>query len=217
MAFAAIFASAAETGACWSKPSCGRRLRHCQSIGRETLADQRAAVTAFGSGLCKRRWTDAANARSAADGIAAQWRMASGFAHWLRQRTCHRQRQFDLDVPAGHHANGPQLAQLLSHGRPFWVAGSTREGEEAFLLRALAGIPAPAVSRRGLPRHPERWDGVATFANELFRVARRSAAEADADAEVVIGDWHGEMLAYYAASTAAIMAERWRHRRSKPD
>lgn len=115
--------------------------------------------------------------------------------------------KFDLDIPADINERGHQLAQLLSHGRPFWVAGSTREGEEALLLEALVTHPlrqrAVAVI---VPRHPERWDSTVAYARELgFRVARRSAAEVDANAEIVIGDSMGEMLAYYAEATAVVM------------
>ncbi len=115
--------------------------------------------------------------------------------------------KFDLDIPADINERGHRLAQSLSRGRPFWVAGSTREGEEALLLHALAAHPlrqrAVAVI---VPRHPERWDSTVALAHELgFRVGRRSAAEVDANAEVVIGDSMGEMLAYYAEAVAAVM------------
>ena len=166
------------------------------------LSQRSAAGYAKGGGLTRQML-------SLLDGIAAQ---SMAHAERFRALGCGNVRvtgnvKFDLDIPADIQARGRQLAQLLSHGRPFWVAGSTREGEEALLLRALAGHPLRQRSVAVLvPRHPERWDGVATLANELgFRVARRSAAEADADAEVVIGDSMGEMLAYYSACTAAIM------------
>jgi len=115
--------------------------------------------------------------------------------------------KFDLDVPADINEQGRGLAQLLSHGRPFWVAGSTREGEETLLLQVLATHPlrqqAVAVI---VPRHPERWDSTVALARELgFRVARRSAVEVDANAEVVVGDSMGEMLAYYAEAVAVVM------------
>ncbi len=115
--------------------------------------------------------------------------------------------KFDLDIPVDNGERGRQLAQHLAGGRPFWVAGSTRDGEEALLLRAFAVHPlrqqAVAVI---VPRHQERWDGTVALARELgLRVARRSNASTHPDAEVVIGDSMGEMLAYYAQATAVVM------------
>lgn len=115
--------------------------------------------------------------------------------------------KFDMDVPSDLDGRSQQLAQHLANGRAFWVAGSTREGEEALLLQALVAHPlrhkAVAVV---VPRHPERWDSTAALARELgFHVARRSEAMTVPDAEVVIGDSMGEMLAYYAPATAVVM------------
>lgn len=118
--------------------------------------------------------------------------------------------KFDLDVAADLAARAEALAQHLAAARPFWVAGSTREGEEALLLAALASHPlrhrAVAVI---VPRHPERWDSTVALAQQAgFRVRRRSAPDRPADAanvEVVIGDSMGEMLAYYAGAVASVM------------
>ena len=92
-----------------------------------------------------------------------------------------------------------------------WVAGSTREGEEALILAALAGDSATALPSGTLtiivPRHPQRFDAVA----ELLRVrnvrfVRRSeSAPIDSDTTVVLGDSVGEMLAYYASADVAFV------------
>ncbi len=115
--------------------------------------------------------------------------------------------KFDLNLPADVGARAKTLATHLTHGRDFWLAGSTRDGEEALLLDALVNHPlrtrAVAVI---VPRHPERWQ--ASFDAALargFRVARRSDATVPADAEVIIGDSMGEMLAYYGQARAVLM------------
>jgi len=115
--------------------------------------------------------------------------------------------KFDLAVGADVEARAAAVASHVAQGRPFWVAGSTREGEETLLLTALAGH---ALRQRAVavivPRHPERWDETVAAAREQgFRVARRSDATIAADAEVVIGDSMGEMLAYYGGASAVVM------------
>ena len=115
--------------------------------------------------------------------------------------------KFDMALPGDSDTRVDALAAHLANGRAFWVAGSTREGEEALLLDALIKHPlrgrAVAVI---VPRHPERWD--ATFdeaKRRCFRVARRSDAIIADDVEVIVGDSMGEMLAYYGKARAVVM------------
>ena len=114
--------------------------------------------------------------------------------------------KFDLEVPADAPARGEALRALLGASRPVWVAGSTREGEEALLLDAFAPMP-PEVLLVIVPRHPQRFDEVAELARTRgLEPARRSQAGAVAPAtRVVIGDTMGEMLAYYAAADVVMM------------
>ena len=115
--------------------------------------------------------------------------------------------KFDIALPddAGVHAKA--LAEHLSASRKFWVAGSTREGEEVLLLDALRNHPlrqkAIAVI---VPRHPERWDSTVELARERgFRVARRTDANIPADTEIIVGDSMGEMLTYYGRAHSVVM------------
>jgi 3-deoxy-D-manno-octulosonic-acid transferase len=114
--------------------------------------------------------------------------------------------KFDLEVPGGMVERGAALRAQLGAGRPVWVAGSTREGEEALLLDALAAAPPQALLVI-VPRHPHRFDEVEALARARgFEVARRSALGAvPASTRVVIGDTMGEMLAYYAAADVVVM------------
>jgi 3-deoxy-D-manno-octulosonic-acid transferase len=116
--------------------------------------------------------------------------------------------KFDLAVPDDSFEKGRELRERFGAGRVAWVAGSTRDGEEALLLDAFtaAGVD-PSVLLLIVPRHPQRFEAVAQLAAERgFVVARRSDPGAFAPAtRVVIGDSMGEMLAYYAAADLVIM------------
>lgn len=114
--------------------------------------------------------------------------------------------KFDLEVPAGMLERGAALRAALGTARAVWVAGSTREGEEALLLDAFRHAPPEALLVI-VPRHPQRFEAVAQLAGARgFAVARRSAlGEAGPGTRVVVGDSMGEMLAYYAAADVVVM------------
>lgn len=116
--------------------------------------------------------------------------------------------KFDLVVPPQTAARGRELRESWAARRRVWVAGSTREGEEALLLAALG--------RRNLsgdiltvivPRHPQRFAAVAALLDNLgFAYQRRSANEAlRPETRVLLGDSMGEMLVYYAAADFVFM------------
>jgi 3-deoxy-D-manno-octulosonic-acid transferase len=115
--------------------------------------------------------------------------------------------KFDLAIPDDALALGREFRSRFG-ARPVWVAGSTREGEEALLLDALAAEDLPEdVLFVIVPRHPHRFDEVASIAaSRGFAVARRSDGTAVASAvRVLVGDSMGEMLAYYAAADMVLM------------
>jgi len=114
--------------------------------------------------------------------------------------------KFDLEVPADIAERASRLRALFGESRAVWVAGSTREGEEALLLDALAAMP-PEVLLVLVPRHPQRFVEVAALARARgFEPALRSAAAAIAPAtRVVVGDTMGEMLAYYGAADVVLV------------
>ncbi|WP_239027195.1 3-deoxy-D-manno-octulosonic acid transferase [Ramlibacter algicola] len=122
-------------------------------------------------------------------------------------------------------------AALLQQGRdwrarsaaPVIMFASSREGEEAELLRILAAqreLSGAGFARRAtdgeaaaarwllVPRHPQRFDEVAQLAQQAgFRVARRSAwgAGGPPDADLWIGDSLGEMPLYYGLADVALL------------
>ncbi|MBK8322151.1 MAG: lipid IV(A) 3-deoxy-D-manno-octulosonic acid transferase [Betaproteobacteria bacterium] len=117
--------------------------------------------------------------------------------------------KFDLDVPDDTEAKATALRALFGEGRRVWVAGSTREGEEALLVEAIeaAGLD-PDILVVVVPRHPQRFDEVAALLGKRGApVARRSRGEpVPAGARYALGDSMGEMLAYYRAADLVVVA-----------
>ena len=102
------------------------------------------------------------------------------------------------------------------------VAASTRDGEEALLLKAWADIqrtfdPALLPLLVIVPRHPQRFNEVAELGRAMgFKLVNRSALALDepsGDADrvlltgcnLLLGDSMGEMFSYYAMADAAII------------
>lgn len=116
--------------------------------------------------------------------------------------------KFDVTVPDATLALGRALRERFGAARPVFVAGSTREGEEALLLDALARRPLPPGTLLVIvPRHPQRFAAVADLlAARGLRFTRRSSdASVTADTAIVLGDSLGELLAYYVAADVAFV------------
>jgi 3-deoxy-D-manno-octulosonic-acid transferase len=116
--------------------------------------------------------------------------------------------KFDAMVPDAARAFGRTLRERIGANRPVWVAASTRDGEEALLLDALArGALPPRTLTMIVPRHPQRFDAVADLlAARGIVFARRSADGPIAPGvTVLLGDSLGELLGYYAAADVAFV------------
>ncbi|HWP18329.1 MAG TPA: 3-deoxy-D-manno-octulosonic acid transferase [Burkholderiaceae bacterium] len=118
--------------------------------------------------------------------------------------------KFDMTPDESLLARGRHWREAA--GRPVVLAASTREGEEAPLLQAWAGLTEPRPLLWIVPRHPQRFDEVAALVQaQGWRQARRSAwgdagpREADRQADIWLGDSIGEMPAYYAAADVALL------------
>lgn len=113
--------------------------------------------------------------------------------------------KFDVQPPAERISLGQAWRAALG-GRPVWLAASTREGEEALILEALARIAIPDLLLVLVPRHPQRFDEVAGLLEKQGRrVLRRSAGLPQPATEVWLGDSMGEMAAYYALADLAFI------------
>ncbi len=95
------------------------------------------------------------------------------------------------------------------HGRPVWIAASTREGEDALVLqaftRALQQLPELLLVL--VPRHPERFDTAAIeAAGAGLRVQRQTQSlPVTPDVQVLVGDTLGDMHFYYSLADVAFV------------
>lgn len=110
----------------------------------------------------------------------------------------------------------PEVAQRINWSgmdawHRVWCFGSTQEGEEAMGLRIYDRLreSQPGLRLILVPRHPERFDRVASLIQSFgFRVIRRSRDESqlhdvwDSD-EVILIDTIGELRAWWGVSSLA--------------
>jgi len=117
--------------------------------------------------------------------------------------------KFDVMPSAQTAMNGDALRARFGQ-RPVLVCASTREGEEALILEAMAELDPKALAII-VPRHPQRFAEVAGMILERgIPMRRRSSLMTDADTvpmdvRILLGDSMGEMFTYYAASDIAFI------------
>jgi len=117
--------------------------------------------------------------------------------------------KFDLRQPASLQDSAEAMRRLWGTDRPVWVAASTHEGEEEPLLKGhrqiLARLPTALLVL--VPRHPERFDRVASLAGRLGlpAVRRSSGRSCGTEDAVFLGDTMGELPALIAAADAAFI------------
>ena len=113
--------------------------------------------------------------------------------------------KFDVRLDGRLLEAGAELRREIKSGKVLAIA-STREGEEALVLEALRTRNIGDVSVIVIPRHPQRFDAVATLIESAgFSLARRSRGDPPAGRQVLLGDTMGEMPTYYAAADVAIV------------
>ncbi|MCW4150946.1 lipid IV(A) 3-deoxy-D-manno-octulosonic acid transferase [Halomonas sp. 18H] len=92
-------------------------------------------------------------------------------------------------------------------GRPVWVAGSTRDGEETLLLEAHAQLRKrhPNALLVLVPRHPQRFDEVAYLCrDEGWLLSRRSEQQVVTEqTQVYLADTLGELALLFATGSVA--------------
>lgn len=114
--------------------------------------------------------------------------------------------KFDVEPPPHQLELGRQFRAWLGE-RPVWLAASTREGEEKRILDAFSEQAPREVLLVLVPRHPQRFDEVASLVQGCgLSLQRRSENRAVAPStRVWLGDSLGEMFAYYAAADCALI------------
>ncbi|MBT8422333.1 MAG: lipid IV(A) 3-deoxy-D-manno-octulosonic acid transferase [Gammaproteobacteria bacterium] len=118
--------------------------------------------------------------------------------------------KFDFELADGVREQGIALRAQHAGDRPVWIAASTHSGEEEVVLDAHRQVQQTFADALLIlvPRHPERFDGIATLLRARgFNHVRRSHGEVcGADTEVLLGDTMGELMAFYAATDVALVA-----------
>ena len=118
--------------------------------------------------------------------------------------------KFDITPPDALLALG-QTLRARTGERPVILAASTREGEEVLLLEAFARHAPPEALLLLVPRHPQRFEEVATLVTTRGLALQRRSADAAVvpRTRVLLGDSMGEMFAYYAAADVALIGGSW--------
>jgi 3-deoxy-D-manno-octulosonic-acid transferase len=118
--------------------------------------------------------------------------------------------KFDVELPARLLEQGRELREHWGRARPVWIAASTHAGEERQVLDAFAKLreTLPSLLLVLVPRHPERFRGVARLcAGRGYAIALRSRCPAalPAGTEILVGDTMGELQRLYAAADVAFV------------
>ncbi len=109
--------------------------------------------------------------------------------------------KFETAVSGDMLELGSVFRRRFGAGRQVFLAASTREGEEALLLAAIARHAPQGLLTVIVPRHPQRFDEVAALiqASGYALVRRSENRDVPADCAFVLGDSMGEMAAYFSA------------------
>jgi 3-deoxy-D-manno-octulosonic-acid transferase len=106
----------------------------------------------------------------------------------------------------------PVALTLLERGvakRPFWLAASTHDGEEAMIAATHKALAATITGLLTIiaPRHPARGPMIAAELSTMgLRVARRSAQQKiTADTDIYLADTMGELGTFYHLAPVALI------------
>lgn len=118
--------------------------------------------------------------------------------------------KFDVNMPASLHESAEVLRRQLGQDRLIWIAGSTRDGEEGYIIEAYKKLKTffPSLLLILVPRHPERFDTVARKVKRHdLKLKKRSEHQTEIkdDVDVYLGDTMGELSVMYAASDVAFV------------
>jgi 3-deoxy-D-manno-octulosonic-acid transferase len=116
--------------------------------------------------------------------------------------------KYDIRFPPSIREQGLAQRRIFSASRPVWIAASTHEGEERLILEAFTAVhrEQPDCLLIIAPRHPERFDRVASLClRNGFAVVRRTSETpaGTAAAQVFLLDTLGELPVFYASADIA--------------
>lgn len=123
--------------------------------------------------------------------------------------------KFDLELSTSIIDRAASLKQAWRSDseRPILLAASTHRGEDPLVLDAYEQLlkQHSELLLVLVPRHPERFDEVATLCEQRgFSVVRRSAGVAPtAEHQILLGDTMGELLTFCGASDVVFMGGSW--------
>ena len=117
--------------------------------------------------------------------------------------------KFIVDVDKSAQLPAGVFDAIDDSNRVVIIASSTREGEEEKVLTAFKRVleSHPSTMLLLVPRHPERFDAVATLVGRMgLRLGRRSKNDLlTAEMQVYLGDSMGEMMSYYRLASIAFV------------
>jgi len=120
--------------------------------------------------------------------------------------------KFDISINDDIQKKQTELTQLIcvndSLKRKVWLIASTHEGDEAIALKAFRAVLNifPQLLLVIVPRHPERFDQVATLCQQQgFSLARRSENTPVTNQQVWLLDSLGELMAGFSLSDIVTM------------
>ena len=116
--------------------------------------------------------------------------------------------KFDMTLDDTVRQGADALRAMIGE-RPVWIAASTHPGEDEPVLAAHKALleTAPQTLLVLVPRHPERFDGVAQLIRQQgLGLARRSKQDTvTADTQVYLADTMGELLMLFGVADVAFV------------
>lgn len=118
--------------------------------------------------------------------------------------------KFELNVPASLFEAAEVLRRQWGSNRPIWIAASTREGEDEYILKAFAELKHvySDLLLVLVPRHIERCNAIQRMiTREKFQYSLRTEqqGEVPANIDILLGNTMGELLLFYGASDVAFI------------
>jgi len=117
--------------------------------------------------------------------------------------------KFDQPVPDGLKEEAAAIRRSIFLQRSVWIGASTHEGEDEQLLDVYAELKRriPALLLVLVPRHPERFDPVATLCRDrgLSVVLRSEKRACDDSTDLFLVNTMGELKLFYGAADAAFV------------